>query len=348
MIQRAEMIEIFSNNKDGTGEGGDGGGGGARRQRKHGDGSALSSGIVCSACYGQRFRTTDEATVRTAIWTGSSPSFGGGGYPSSSRMFDTKKSNTPQRGGNDGESRVPGPEGGDNAERKWSKRATDDQKLGSRSRSVQGISTSSLFDMPKEGHNAKNMSDWSPPKSPIDAEPSKTPSNPNSISSRIKSPSDYRRQRSSPPRRTSSILGGGKELVNRMQRDSDSRDTDDLVEEQILTERTLEARRIEKSNTSKIRRSNDGASRRRAIAGGNHKGKTSEQRDVIHDSSIHSPNDDDGVSILLETGNDDDEEQTMKSNDNIDRCWVKVDDPVSKQTLYWNTQTGEMKRSLKS
>ena len=355
MIQRAEVIEIISNRDGGTASGGGigGGGGGALLRRKYGDDAIRSSGMLCSACYGQRFRAANEATLRTAVWAGSGgpSSFGGGkgGYSSSSpRMFDNKKSNNSHQWSK-------GDGGGyDGGRREWNNKGVSagDRKSGSSSggRSVQGISTSSLFDMPETGggYNTDNKGRSSPSKVLIDAAPPNTPGNTDGkISARIKiSPSDdYDLRRRPPPRRASSILGGGKELARRMQRDTESGDKDDSVDQRTQTGWTLKVRRMEKRNTSKIQGEEGGNSPREAIEGVESKGNNMEVSEAILDTSIHSTNG--GESIILTASIDDDkDEQHVNTSKNNDRSWVKIEDPASKQILYWNTETGEMKKTM--
>jgi hypothetical protein len=342
MIQRAEAIEIISRGDGTGGEGGFGGAGALRR--KCGEDAVLSGGVLCSACYGQRFRATDEAKLRTAVWAGGgSPSFGGGkGYSSSPRMFDEKKSNAHQWSRGDG-----GYDGG----REWSKGfSAGDRKSGSsRGGSVRVISTSTSFDMPEEGgYGAENKSRASPPKMPTDGALPNTPSNTDSkISARIKTPSDYhQRQRSPPPRRTSSILGGGEELAKRMQRGLKSRDSDDSADQQTRAGRTLKVQRMEERNTSEIQGGEEGGvSSERANSGGESKGKNLQQSELILDmSGTHSTNY--GVSIILDTSDDDKDDRNVDTNDNYGRSWVKIEDPASKRILYWNTETGEMKKMM--
>jgi len=355
MIQRAEVIEIISNRDGGIGSGGGegGGGGGALLRKKHGDDAIRSSGMLCSACYGQRFRAANEATLRTAVWAGSGgpSSFGGGkgGYSSSSpRMFDNKKSNNSHQWSK-------GDGGGyDGGRREWSNKGVSagDRKSGSSrgGRSVQGISTLSLFDMPETGGgcNTENKGRSSPSKVPIDAAPPNTPSNTDGkISARIMiSPSyAYDLRRRPPPRRASSILGGGKELARRMQRDTESGGKDDSVDQRTQTGRTLKVRRMEKRNTSKIQGEEGGNSPREAIEGVEIKGNNLEVSEAILDTSIHSING--GESIILTTSIDDNkDEQNVNTSENNDCSWVRIEDPASKRILYWNTETGEMKKTM--
>jgi hypothetical protein len=323
MIQRAEAIEIISN-MDGNGRGGGGakgvGGEGALVRRRYGNDVSPSGGsttVCCSACYGMRFRTTNEATVRTAIWSGgggSPSSFVGGRYnsSSSSKMFDGKR--------NDGDGRKSWSNNQryDGGKEKWNKNRNTN--------TVQGISTSSLFDMPERGYNSEMKGRSSqPPKVPNDDALSNTPGNPNvRPPERDGSTPDYRRRRSFPPRRTSSIVGGGGELARRMQRDAESRNEDDSVERRTQTGRTFEtgtsAGRI--TTTSNNWGEDDGVSLGGAITG--------------RKSNGHTPN----------TNDDDGADEKTKTNTDVDQCWIKVEDPDSKRILYWNTDTGEMKNMM--
>jgi hypothetical protein len=323
MIQRAEAIEIISN-KDGNGRGGRGAKGvgeeGAQVRRRYGNDIAPSGGSVtvcCSACYGMRFRTTNEATVRTAIWSGGSgspSSFVGGRYnsPSSSKMFDGRR--------NDGDGR-----------KTWSNNhgydgGKEKLKKNRSTNTVQGIDTSTLFDVPEGGYNAEMKGrSLQLPKIPINDTSSNTSNNPYVIlPGKNGSTPDNRRRRSSPPRRTSSIVGGGGELVRRMQRDAESRNDDDPVERRSQTVRTFEtgimARRI--TATSNNGGEDDGISLGGAITGRN---------------SHRHP---------LNVSCDDDADEKTKNNNDVDQCWIKVEDPDSKRILYWNTDTGEMKNMM--
>jgi hypothetical protein len=70
-----------------------------------------------------------------------------------------------------------------------------------------------------------------------------------------------------------------------------------------------------------------------------------EVSEAILDTSIHSTNG--GESIILTASIDDDkDEQHVNTSENNDRSWVKIEDPASKRILYWNTETGEMKKTM--
>ncbi|KAL3827264.1 hypothetical protein ACHAXA_004739 [Cyclostephanos tholiformis] len=308
MIQRAEAIENISNGY-GRGEGG------TLARRKYCNDVVVPSidKLCCSACYGMRFRATNEATVRTAIWSGggSPSSFVGGGFSpsssyssSSSRRFDGKWNNDEGR-----RSRSNGRY--DVGKENWNKsRSTN---------TVQGISTSSLFDMPERGrYNAEMRGSSSQlPKMLIDAAALKTPRNTNDVlPRRDKSTFDNSRRRSSPPRRTSSIVWGGEELARRMQRDTESRDDDNLVERRTKNGRTYESRTVVKRDdpTSNIGEEDDGVSL----------------------GSV------DGGLIISNDSNDDDVDKKTTSKINVEQSWVTIEDPVSKRILHWNTDTGEM------
>jgi hypothetical protein len=319
MIQRAEAIEVIYN-KDGDGKRGRARGvrgEGASVRRRYGNDVATSGGgiaVCCSACYGMRFRTTNEATVRTAIWSGgggSSSSFVGGRYnppsSSSSKMFDGKR--------NDGDGRRSwssnNDHGYDGGKEKWNK---------SRSiNAVQGIDTATLFDVPGGGYNSEMQGRSSlPSKVPIDGT---SPANPNVIPPKGGgSAPDYRRRRSSPPRRTPSFVGGGGELARRMRRDAESRNEDDPVEGLARNGRTFGTGTMAVRTTTASNNVGDGVSLGGAIREGNINGH------------VPNANDDDGA------------DERTKINNDIDQRWIKVEDPDSKRILYWNTDTGEMKK----
>lgn len=62
-----------------------------------------------------------------------------------------------------------------------------------------------------------------------------------------------------------------------------------------------------------------------------------------------SSSDDDGggdaVSSALVANTDNNEQSNGAHGDSTINPWVKVEDPSTKRSLYWNTETGEMKRS---
>ena len=130
-----------------------------------------------------------------------------------------------------------------------------------------------------------------------------------------------------------------------MQRDTESGDKYDSVGQRTQTGRTLKVRRIEKRNTSKIQGEEGGNSPREAIEAAESKGNNLEVSEAILDTSIHSTNG--GESIILTTSIDDDKDElNVNISENNDRSWVRIEDPASKRILYWNTETGEMKKTM--
>ena len=239
----------------------------------------------------ETIRSTDEAKVRTAMWTPGSTSSYNGGASSSSRMFDKKtqqwpKSNEVYKWRKD-------------AAGKWRKVVIDDQKADNRRSSVAGVNTSSLFDMPK-----KRSDDYSAVSStPIDVAPLKVQQITNDRLSSTIAP-DIDRQRSPPSRRISPMLGG---LAQRMQqRDSESRSQ----ENQIHTD----AQSKEKRKQSQT------------------------QRIVVDESSLNAKLANDSIN--------EHEVMAAANNDHINSSWVKIEDSDSKRTLFWNTESGEMKNTM--
>ena len=240
----------------------------------------------------ETIRSTDEAKVRTAIWTpGSTSSYNGG-----SRMFDKKtqpwpKSNDAYKWRKD-------------AAGKWRK-ANDDQIIDNKRSSIGGISTSSIFDMPK-----KRSDDYSAVSStPIDVAPLKVQQIINDrLSSTIKNTPDYDRQRSPPSRRISPMLGG---LAQRMQqRDLESRGQENVSEQQIHTN----GQSIEKR-------------------------KQSQTQSIVVDESSQN------AKLAIDSINEHEVIATA-NNDHINSSWVKIEDSDSKRTLFWNTESGEMKNTM--
>jgi len=161
---------------------------------KGGEVQQNSGGVLCQACYGQQFRTNDESKVRVATGNFYDSYNNSGGL----RMFDKRKN-------------------GYRGRRKWSGK----EDGGSNKESdVQGINTSSLFDMPK-----KKRFDGTERTPPLPATPTPTPQSKTKEVISSKSPPNIpssstrqqRRQARPPPRRSShTSLGGGEELERRM------------------------------------------------------------------------------------------------------------------------------------
>ena len=202
MIQRAEAIEIS----------------------KGGEVKQSSGKVLCQACYGQQFRTNDESKVRVA--TGNFyDSYNNSGK---SRMVDKrKKKNTRQWTKDD--------RNGYRGRRKWSGREDDSSNKES---DVQGINTSSLFDMPKKKRfdGTERTLRQPPTPTPQKAKEVSFKSPPNTSSSSTR---QQRSQTRPPPRRsTSTSLGGGEELKRRMrQQDAEaSSKSSDLENSQLARE----------------------------------------------------------------------------------------------------------------
>lgn len=178
----------------------------------------------------ETIRSTDEAKVRTAMWTpGSSSSYNGGASSTSSRMFDKNTQQWPKS----------------NDVYKWRKDAAGKWRKDDQRSSVGGIST--LFDMPK-----KRSDDYSAVSStPIDVAPLKVQQITNDrLSSTIKNTPDYDRQQSPPSRRISPMFGG---LAQRMQqRDLESRGQENNVSEQQIHTNGQSIEKIKQSQTQSI------------------------------------------------------------------------------------------------
>ena len=206
MIQRAEAIEI---------------------SKEGGELQQSSGGVLCQACYGQQFRTNNESKVRVATGNFYDSNNKSGG----SRMFDKRKKNARQWTKDDSN--------GDRGRRKWSGREDDSSSDGNVKGDVQGINTSSLFDMPKKKRFDGTERTLSRPPTPTPQSKAKevshkSPPNTSSSSTRQK-----RRQTRPPPRRSShTSLGGGEELERRMrQQDAEaSSESSDLENSQLARE----------------------------------------------------------------------------------------------------------------
>jgi len=156
---------------------------------KGGEVQQSSGGVLCQACYGQQFRTNDESKVRVATGNFYDSYNNSGG----SRMFDRRKN-------------------GYRGRRKWSSKENGSSNKES---DVQGINTSSLFDMPKKKRfdGTETLRQPPTPQSKAKEVGSTLPPN-TSLSSSTR---QQRRQTRPPPRRSPRTnLGGGEELERRM------------------------------------------------------------------------------------------------------------------------------------
>ena len=178
MIQRAEAIEIT----------------------KGGEVQQSSEGILCQACYGQQFRTNDESKVRVAT----------GNFYDSYNNSGGRKKNTRQWTKDDSN--------GYRGRRKWSGSKKDGSGNRNAKGDVQGVNTSSLFDMPKK-KRFDGTERTPPPPTPTPQSKAKEVSSksPPNILASSSSTRQQRRQTRTPPRRsTRTSLGGGEELERRM------------------------------------------------------------------------------------------------------------------------------------
>jgi len=178
---------------------------------KDGEVQQSSGGVLCQACYGQQFRTNDESKVRVATGNFYDSYNNSGG----SRMFDKRKN-------------------GYRGRRKWSSKENGSSNKES---DVQGINTSSLFDMPKKKRfdGTETLRQPPTPQSKAKEVGSTLPPN-TSLSSSTR---QQRSQTRPPPRRsTSTSLGGGEELKRRMrQQDAEaSSKSSDLENSQLARE----------------------------------------------------------------------------------------------------------------
>eukprot|EP00578_Thalassiosira_sp_NH16_P000477 CAMPEP_0181130090 /NCGR_PEP_ID=MMETSP1071-20121207/29670_1 /TAXON_ID=35127 /ORGANISM="Thalassiosira sp., Strain NH16" /LENGTH=571 /DNA_ID=CAMNT_0023216121 /DNA_START=338 /DNA_END=2050 /DNA_ORIENTATION=- len=293
-----------------------------KKKEGTGDDDAIPNGsndggmLLCQACHGRQFRSSDEARVRVA--TGSQYS------SSSARKFDRN---------NNGRRNWTKSGGGYGGRRRRSE-GRDDGGEGRRGGSVQGISTSSLFEVPKKGYvvTAEGKSgNKRPEEDPIIA----TTTNSNNTLSSEEGRS--RRRRSTPPRRTTSrALGGGAELAKRMQQDSEPSGgtRDDSDQQQQTTQKNegiSSGRKMEQVGSTSAR----GTERSRLNRDTHARIKSSELGytggdEITNDSTIPSPNtpNDTKASTILDDARN--RGEATNSND-----WVKVEDPGSKRMLYW-------------
>jgi len=350
MMQRAEMIAIMAK-KDASGE--------QVPQKKKMMGSDVVIGysnILCQACHGQKFRTNDEAKVRVGQ---GSPSYGdyntmydetknprqpwankkGGGYNNKGKQKWKGSSDYGKEGG----SKRSGVQGINTAS------LFDMPKKGTRRSDGQGIDTSSSFDMPTKGRSSdvqgiNTSSSLDMPTNGYDAESKRESINaaPTPKTTRVSSnkrpssstpPSGGRQNQ--PPRRTSHILGG-QELAKRMQRDSESSVSDDLEKQKITSlrsERTLKARKTERTRSSitqRIERMTPLSSPTRQ--------EDSSKMDKLKTKNVLSSS----TAKVSDSNNRNEEPMENNGSDN----WVKVEDPGTKRIIFWNTETGEMKKTL--
>jgi len=151
-----------------------------------------SGKVLCQACYGQQFRTNDESKVRVATGNFYDSNNNSGG----SRMFDKRKN-------------------GYRGRRKWSSKEDGSSNKES---DVQGINTSSLFDMPKKKRFDGTERTLPQPPTPTPQSKAKEVSNKSSPNIPSSSSTRQKRRHTRPPPRRSShtSLGGGEELERRM------------------------------------------------------------------------------------------------------------------------------------
>jgi len=304
---------------------------------------------LCAVCYGKRLRTAEEAKVRLGAGE-SGYEWSGGGYSSSfssRKTFDRKNSSRKQWSSNGGSSNKYYKGG----KKVVGRRDDDDEKDG---RNIQGISTSSLFDVPK-GYNTAVVEGSSSSVSNAESKQSimEINSRPNNLSNRRVASSDERsRTRTRAPRRTSREPGG-MELAKRMQQQQGqqptppseeesngngaepraSRRTDGSTKGQKSERAAVKSQRMEGTSVKLI---NQEATMSTTI--GKLEAQVGGYAGRSDPSSSNSK--DDQVSNV----NVDNEKQSTERNNS--EQWVKVEDPGSNRMFYWNTETGEMRKTI--
>lgn len=263
--------------------------------------------ILCSACYGKQF-VTKEAELRVPASE----------FASSLRMFEKRNTRLSSK----------------NEVYNSSGRSRSKERVGNggqgRSNNIQGISTESLFDVPKGIPSSQSVADDAAPKNtPIINTTSRSSS---SSPTRTTSSSDYRQQRFL--RRSSSRILGGAELAKRMQqRESEVSQGGGLDDVKHSTSDGTERSFMVEATERKASVTNRGMRQP-------HKTMKDEEESV--DDANYAVNSISGdyevPTILVKTDNDEEERS-------LDYHWVKVEDPSTKRSFYWNTETGEMKRS---
>lgn len=281
--------------------------------------------ILCSACHGQRF-VTKEAKLRVpALDSFASP-----------RMFDNKKSTTRMSSRND-QFYASG--------RGWNADRRRGNGKESRDSNIQGISTASLFDVSGGTQSSQKIvaeDDIAMKNEPIVDAISKSTSSSLSPTNVKTSSSGDRQQRFL--RRPSSRILGGAELMKRMQqRESESPPGGDEENLIIPSGSSTGEQSVFKAQASKrIPLGTDrGIEQRKKVV-------VKREVEGLVDFDPSSSDDDgggDAVSSALVANTDNNEQSNGAHGDSTINPWVKVEDPSTKRSLYWNTETGEMKRS---
>ena len=285
--------------------------------------------ILCSACHGQRF-VTKEAKLRVPAPDSCA----------SSRMFD-KTSTTPRMSSQNNQFY--------NSGRRWNTdRRRGDGKEAMDS-NIQGISTASLFDVSSGTQSSQRSvaeDDIAMKNAPtLDAISKSTSS---STTSSSLSPANAKTSSYGVPqqrfvRRPSSRILGGAELIKRMQqRESESPPGGD-GENLIIPSGSSTSELSFKAQASKrIPLGTDrGIEQRKKVV-------VKREVEGLVDFDPSSSDDDgggDAVSSALVANTNNNEQSNGAHGDSTINPWVKVEDPSTKRSLYWNTDTGEMKRS---
>ena len=280
--------------------------------------------ILCSACHGQRF-VTKEAELRVpALDSFASP-----------RMFDNKKSTTRMSSRND-QFYASG--------RGWNADRRRGNGKESRDSNIQGISTASLFDVSGGTQSSQKIvaeDDIAMKNEPIVDAISKSTSSSLSPTNAKTSSSGDRQQRFL--RRPSSRILGGAELMKRMQqRESESPPRGDEENLIILSGSSTGELSFKAQASERIPLGTDrGIEQRKKVV-------VKREVEGLVDFDPSSSDDDgggDAVSSALVANTDNNEQSNGAHGDSTINPWVKVEDPSTKRSLYWNTETGEMKRS---
>lgn len=277
------------------------------------------SAILCQSCYRQQLQTVNEARVR----------LGGGQFEGSTNTYNNKQWTGSKRYHN-----------------KRRNSAGGDRRGGGSS--VQGINTSSLFDVPKgretvpktsnnvnEGRrNNKAGSDRNRGGSSVH---DTTPSLSNvskGYDSKRKKRTTPKTSMDTPPSRTSRRLGG-MELTKRMQQQQSRTSGDKLKQTSYRTKGSLQLQKSEKTAFT-MEGTEVEIDENVKLGDSPALGKSEETVGV---NAIPFPNTVEEDVVNSQVNN---EYSTSSPSDQ----WVKVEDSASNRMFYWNTETGEMKKTL--
>ena len=258
-----------------------------------------SRDILCTACHGQRF-VRKEAELRVPALEFAS-----------SRMFDKKST------------RLLSKNEFCNSARSWNTDRRGDGK--DRGDSIQGISTTSLFDVSSSKQSSQRVvenDDAALKHTPIINTISRISSSSSTPIAADTSSSDYHQQRLH--RRSSSRVLGGAQLMKRMQR-RESESSQGGEEEQI----------------------NPGGSDEERLLMANRGMDQLRKENVNDEVDSFSSDDENGRKIIhsIVAANTDNNVQTTAHSDSDINHWVNVEDPNTKRSFFWNRETGEMKKS---